>query len=197
MLLYTKVPRTWYDIICTKSGQDLGMSRRTRLKVSETKLIPKKMLPEGISLCRQNVLAFLADARLMIERGNLNHALVSVEFATEEIGKILILKKAMESGEDPVTIKYKVEFLNHDFKSDVAWKFLDSKYQTVFDEGMKFSERIFEKGMWLENTKMNHETRCDCAFVDFSAGRWLLGREINKDLLVGLARHIEEKLQTI
>jgi hypothetical protein len=53
---------------------------------------------------------------------------------------------------------------------------------------------MWQKGMWKENTYAIYETRLDCAFVDFYALRWQLGRDIKKELLINLINHIEEKL---
>jgi hypothetical protein len=50
------------------------------------------------------------------------------------------------------------------------------------------------KGMAQEDTYAEYQTRLDCAFVDFYALRWQIGRDIKKELLVNLINHIEAKL---
>jgi hypothetical protein len=45
--------------------------------------------------------------------------------------------------------------------------------------------------MWIEDTNAEYQTILDCAFVDYYANNWQLGRDIKKDLLEKLISHIE------
>jgi len=164
----------------------------------EDKLIPRKLMPEGIELCKQNIVNFLSEAQLILATGRVNHAYVMVEFAIEELGKIQMLKEALKLQTiDPVIVKGKV-FSSHEGKSEKAWaEVLDRKYRLLFDEGLSFSKRFFERGLFVENTEASHRTRCECAFVDFSANRWIPGCDIKKELLQSQIDHIREKLQKV
>jgi len=163
-------------------------------KVNDDRIIPRAEMPKGIDLCKQNVLAFLNDARLIISENRLSHAYISVQFALEELGKILIFRDKMTSdNSDPLVIKKNEAFSNHSSKTEKAWTFLDTKFKRIFDEGA-FEIGLFVKGMAQEDTYAEYQTRLDCAFVDYYALRWQIGRDIKKELLVNLINHIEEKL---
>jgi AbiV family abortive infection protein len=164
------------------------------LKNTDDRIIPRAEMPEGIALCKQNILDFLSDARLIIAENRLSHAYVSVQFALEELGKILIFRdKLNRDKSDPLVIKQKEAFRFHPSKTERVWTFLDPEFRTIFDEGV-FEDGMVEKGLAVMNTYAEYQTRLDCAFVDFYTLRWQIGRDIKKDLLVNLINHIEEKL---
>lgn len=75
-------------------------------------------------------------------------------------------------------------------RQNVLWKFLDSKYKGIFDEGM-WKNGAWKKGIWKENTYAEYQTRLDYAFVDYYAKRWQIRRDIKKDLLEKLICHIK------
>ena len=151
--------------------------------------IPREKLGEGIELCKKNALDYLQDAKLIIEEKRFNHAYVSVQFAIEELGKIIMLREALkESVEDPILVKESV-FKSHKGKSEKAWSFLDPKYKTIFDEG-DFDDEDFHPRDFHTNTKASHSTRLDCAFVDFESG-WYVGRDIKEELLTKLVKYVE------
>lgn len=150
-------------------------------------------MQEGIDLCKTNIANFLKDARLIIAENRLSHAYISVQFAIEELGKLLLFRDHLEkSTNDPVKLSKGI-FRYHPKKEKRAWEFLDPKFSLIFDEGV-WKEGMWIKGMWQENTTATYQTRLDCAFVDFYAMRWQLGREIKPELLIALINHIEEKL---
>ena len=156
-------------------------------------------MQDGIDLCKRNIADFLADAKLIIAENRLCHALISVEFAIEELGKVLALRDAIKQNlKDAVKVEAWVfgGRDSHHLKSERVWGFLDPKHKTVFDEGV-WDDEIWQHGMWLTNTKISHETRCDCAFVAFIGGKWLLGRDIKQERLVKLISHIEERLPEV
>jgi len=148
-------------------------------------------MKEGIELCKDNILAFLRDARLIIEEGRLNHAYVSVEFAIEELGKIVMLKEALNSSkDDPVLVKDRI-FRSHIGKPEKAFTVLDFKFKTIY-KGI-FNDKIFNPRTFNTGTTVSHRTRLECAFVDFNR-TWHIGKRIKENLLVDLIKHIEEKL---
>jgi AbiV family abortive infection protein len=158
------------------------------------RVVPRAKMPEGIDLCKVNITDFLKDAKLLIDNSTLSHAYISVQFAVEELGKILIFRNKLKTdASDPLVIKHEEAFKYHTDKTKKALKFLGRGYEKVFDEGV-FEKGIVEKGVCVEDTYVEHETRLDCVFVDFYAGSWQLGRDIKKDLLAKLINRIEEKL---
>lgn len=160
------------------------------------RLIPRAKMKEGIDLCKSNILDYLKDARLIMSDGRLNHAYVSVQFAIEEFGKIVMLKDAlMASTNDIVTVKGSV-FTSHKGKSPNAWRILDQKFKTIFGEG-DFDDEDFSHVSFVTDTKASHDTRLDCAFVDFDEGIWHIGRDIKQKLLEELINHIEENLSKL
>jgi AbiV family abortive infection protein len=124
----------------------------------------------------------------------LSHAYISVQYAIEELGKVLIFQDKMTSiATDPLVIRKNEAFGNHPNKTERAWKFLDIKYKKIFDEGI-WQDGMWAKGMWKENTYAEYQTRLDCAFVDYYTERWQLGRDIKKDLLEKLINHVEDMI---
>jgi len=168
----------------------------TRPRTTASRMIPRKLIQQGIDLSKSNVTDFLCDSKLIIAEGRLNHAYVLVEFAIEEVGKIVMLKEALGlSTNDPVEVIEKV-FTSHKEKANKAWTFLDPKYRTIYDEGV-FDEGIFDPDIFQTNTTASHETRLQAAFVDFNGTQWLLGRDIKKNLLEDLVTHIEDSVKKI
>ena len=53
------------------------------------RIVPRARMQEGIEKCKGNVADYLKDACIIAETGRLYHAIISIEFALEEFGKIL------------------------------------------------------------------------------------------------------------
>jgi AbiV family abortive infection protein len=161
------------------------------------RVVERAKMSEGIDLCKTNITQFLKDGRLLIENSTLSHAYISVQYAIEELGKILIFRdKLANDKSDPLTITYEEAFKSHYGKTEKALQFLGKGYDKVFDEGV-WQKGFWEKGFWAEDTYVEHETRLDCAFVDHYALRWQNGRDIKKELLVKLINRIEERLPEV
>lgn len=106
-----------------------------------------------------------------------------------------MLKDALnESKKDTVTIKGNV-FTSHKSKSTNVWRILDEKFKTIFDGD--FDDESFSPVSFLTDTKASHDTRLDCAFVDFDEDTWHLGRDIDKKMLEELIQHIEDHLSKL
>jgi hypothetical protein len=69
---------------------------------------------------------------------------------------------------------YEEAFKSHKDKTDRALQFLGKRYDKVFDEGI-VEEGLIERGLVLEDTFVRHETRLDCAFIDYYANKYLNG----------------------
>src|SRR3990170_1874159 len=144
--------------------------------------IPKAKMQDGIALCKSNAIDFLKDAKLILSDGRLNHAYVLVEYSIEEFGKAVILKEALEASKsDPITVEERV-FTSHKGKSEKAWTMLDINYRTIFDEGL-FDRELFDPDIFDTDTLASHNTRLNCAFVDFNGDCWVLGERIKQELL--------------
>jgi AbiV family abortive infection protein len=166
------------------------------LKCREIKRkIPKEKIQGGIDLCKKNIVDYLKDARTIANEKRLYHAVISAEFAVEELGKILLLKHSLEKDSALVDIDGE-EFCNHHKKAERAWnKVLDRKYQVLF-EGVWDSE-MWDTGMWDEKTEISDTTRLECSFVDYIHNRWVLGKRIDEKLFQDFIFHFEEKLESI
>lgn len=115
-----------------------------------------------------------------------------MQFAIEELGKILMLRKAFkDSKDDPLLVEESI-FKSHKGKSDIAWKFLDPKLKAIYDEG-DFDDEDFHPAYYYTDTKASHETRLNCAFVDWF-DTWHIGRSIKEHLLIRLIEHVEQML---
>jgi AbiV family abortive infection protein len=154
-------------------------------------------MQEGIEKCKNNITDYLKDASLIAQAGRYYHAIISLEFALEEFGKILLLKETMNNCKgDSININSN-EFCSHDRKVERALKILDPshKYRILFES---FAERgLFEAGMLEGETVIGDSTRLDCAFVDFIDNAWTVGRNIKPAFLQDLADVIEKGLKTI
>jgi AbiV family abortive infection protein len=153
-------------------------------------------MQEGIDKCKENIADYLKDAVIIADTGRLYHAIISLEFALEEFGKILLLKETMNNDKSDTVPINGNEFCNHNRKAERALKIIDPrhKFRVLFET---FWERGFwEAGMWGE-TVMGDKTRLDCAFVDFIDNNWMLGRKINPNYIQDLVTVIEQETKKI
>jgi AbiV family abortive infection protein len=156
----------------------------------EGKLIPKAKIQEGIELCKSNIRDYLKDARLIILEGRLNHAYIFVQLAIEEFGKTVMLKEALQSAtSDPILVSHTV-FDSHKNKPEKAFTILDPKVRRIHQGGYGTG---FARGFDI-STEVEHNTRLDCAFVDFDGNYWFRGRTIDKNKLEALIQNIENSL---
>jgi AbiV family abortive infection protein len=152
---------------------------------------------EGIKKCKENITDYLLETELLMSQGKIGHALILAEFAIEEFGKILVIKRAFELDQnDPFVIKGK-KFYDHVTKSRKAWAVLDKKFKILYDEGVCLPNTIFERGVAIEYTLADHEGRLRSAFVDYCSGQWLLENNVKEAYLRNLIAEIRNKLQTL
>jgi AbiV family abortive infection protein len=157
--------------------------------------IPNGRIQEGIDLCKKNIADYLSDAKIIANEGRLNHALISAEFAVEELGKILLLKEYLRSGINPAEINGK-NFCNHVWKANKAWnEVLDRKYQVIFN--FWYSTKWYEAVWYEATTEISDVARLDCAFVDFINNNWTCGKPIDLDLFQAFLTHFEDKMKTV
>jgi AbiV family abortive infection protein len=144
--------------------------------------VPIARMQEGIDLCMKNAADYLLDARMIANEGRLNHALVSAEFAIEELGKMLLLKAHLKEGSNIVEIDGE-QFCDHDKKADKAWnEVLDKEYRMLYTVWLD-NKRWDDTSVWDEKpTKISNVTRLDCGFVDFINNNWTCEKPIDPDL---------------
>lgn len=164
--------------------------------------IPRKLVPQGIELCKRNIADYLDDARTIISKGRLSHAFLSVQHAIEELGKVATLRKEYQkSNDDPILVDAAVFGRNggkgHNIKALEAWKMLDPALKTLHVGG-------FEKGCFSEygfdvDTEASHHSRLKCAYVDFIEDEqlWWIGEALDKSKVLALIDNIEEALKKL
>lgn len=156
--------------------------------------VPRKQMQEGIDKCKCNITDYLSETELLMSQGKLNHAVILVEFAIEEFGKILVIKRAFDlDSNDPIRISAK-KFYDHERKTKKAWTVLNKSYQILFDEGICLPNTVFERGVAVEYTIADHDGRLRSAFVDYCSGQWLLGVDVKEAYLKNLIAHIRDEL---
>ena len=160
------------------------------------RVVPRTRMLEGIEKCKKNIGDYLQDARIIAGEGRLYHAVISAEFAVEELGKILLLKESMNRGNDNVVIDGE-EFCSHPKKAERAWSnILDRKYQVLFEE--TWDNARWDTALWNgRKTVISNKMRLECAFVDFIDNNWTLELDIDVNLFLEFIAHVEEKIKTI
>jgi len=162
------------------------------MNYKKDRIVPRNRMLTGIEVCKNNIEGLLKDAKLLITKSSFCHAYIFVQFAIEELGKILIFREKLETDlSDPLVIPKREAFTHNPMKIQKALKFLGEDVNKVCEGGFErgFFEKAFEQETYVE-----HQTRCDCAFVDFYGSVWHVGASIKKELLVNLINRIEEKL---
>ena len=160
------------------------------------RIVPRERMQEGIDLCKRNIVDYLKDTRIIANEGRLYHAVISLEFAVEELGKLLFLKETMKNEASDIIAIDGFEFCSHNNKVKRALEFLDpqNKYRILFSG---FCVRgLFVAGLLAGETEINSTTRLDCAFVDFLDKKWTIGRNIDLSYLNEFVTIFEEKLPT-
>ena len=156
--------------------------------------VSRNQFQDGINKCKRNITDYLSETELLMSQGRLSHATILLEFALEEFGKVLVMKRAFElDPNDPFKISGD-KFYDHRTKEKKAWTVLDKKYQILFDEGICLPNTLFERGLAVEYTIANHENRLRSAFVDYCSGRWLLGVDVKEIYLQNLINHMRAEL---
>lgn len=161
------------------------------------RIVPRARMQEGIDKCKGNIVDYLKDACIIAETGRLYHAIISLEFALEEFGKILLLKETLDKDKSNALKIDGNEFCNHNRKAEKALKILDptQKYRVLFET--VFKRGVFAADMWKGETVIGDRTRLDCAFVDFLNNNWTLGRNIKPAYFQDLVTLIEQGLEKV
>lgn len=162
------------------------------------------MFQEGIDLCRENVLDYLNEAKIIARKGLLHHAYVSVQLAIEETGKAIWLKDELNnSSTDPVNIpdvvfgKGKNARKSHWVKFERASKMLDPDLLWVC-KGI-FNRKIFDPKIFNAGREASPKTRLLNAYVHFDEKRqkWYIGCNVDKSKLNALIRKVEQVVSAL
>jgi AbiV family abortive infection protein len=161
------------------------------------RIVPRARMQEGIEKCKGNIADYLKDACIIAETGRLYHAIISLEFALEEFGKIVLLKETLDNDKSDALKIDGNEFCSHNRKVERALKILDplQKYRVLFET--VFERGVFVAGMWEGETVIGDRTRLDCAFVDFINNNWALGRNIKPAYFQDLVTLIQQGLEKV
>jgi AbiV family abortive infection protein len=167
------------------------MSNQSKAQKPNSIEIAVNQVPEGITLCKQNILDFLDDARNIIEKGKLHHAYVSFEFALEEFGKIVMLKEALAVSNNG-KISLDKHFRDHIGKSEKAIERLGPDFKSVYKMHWFLAQCL---GVWplFFGTATGHQTRLNCAFVNYKNNKWTIGATIDKDKFIHLINELERR----
>lgn len=144
--------------------------------------LTKKQANLAIGLCIDNSTSFIDDANILFEKNKLNHIIIPIEFAIEELGKAkIILDKIKTTDSDTITLDKQDGWLNHRSKVDVALELIDipvgykQLLGLVFGDGpedylldpLAMAAIEDEVKTLKEKTKKGHDLRLESSFVDF------------------------------
>ena len=168
-------------------------------KDKHPQIIPKEKMSEGIKLCKDNALGFLACSELLIKSDKSKYGVIFFQFAKEEIGKLALFREANNTSNEMISIPEDV-FTNHSTK--------DRKANSLFgrdawlikggfdDERFKIINTFkgFEKPI-----RTNHDVRLKCTFVNYDKGqkKWILGVNHNRDTLLAKLLEVRKKLEEL
>jgi AbiV family abortive infection protein len=165
--------------------------------------ILKNLFQDGIDLCKKNVLDYLNEAKMIIRKGSLHHAYVSVQLAIEEMGKAIWLKDELKnSSTDPVDVPNVIFGIgsgkeSHKRKFEKASKMLNPDLLHVC-KGI-FNRKIFDPNIFDVGKQASPETRLENAYVNFyeKTQKWSIGCNIDKSALNALIRNIEQVVSAL
>src|SRR5512137_2632655 len=104
--------------------------------------IPRAALRQGILTCLSVASLRLHETDLLLTHGLLTQAAVLFSLAVEEFGKASLLRKAYESGQDPVVIE---GFYDHPPKIAAAAAHIDVN-DLLLDNSGAFAAGVFDAG---------------------------------------------------
>lgn len=103
-----------------------------------------------------------------------------------------MLKEALENKtSDKVLIDYNV-FKSHKHKCEKAIEKLGSNFKSVYDMNDFLREEFGIWPLWF-GTSVSHQTRLNCAFVDYRNEKWVIGANIDSIKFVDLINQVEQR----
>ena len=162
--------------------------------------IPRDKIPEGIKRSVEEIKCYLSEAKLLIEKESLRHALIMVQFACEELGRASILKKKFEGAESGDIVEVEDILFggrgSHKYKEDECWRLLEPKLRTIHEGA--FNRRHFTRHFNVSEV-LNHKTRLDVSFIawDPYIKDWKIPPKIDKEKVQDQIKAIEVKLSEL
>ncbi len=154
--------------------------------------IPKSKFQEGIELCKVNVLAYLNEARMIVQKDFLHHAYVNVQLAIEETGKALWLKDELQkSSTDSVDVP-DVVFGKDGGKSH--WLKFQKASKVLNQDLLWVCKGAFDPRHFKTATAASPKTRLLNAYVNYDekTEKWNIGCDIDESVLHALIKNVEQ-----
>src|SRR4030095_7416302 len=139
--------------------------------------IPRGELRIGVLTCLTVASSRLAETDALLSQDLLTQAGVLFTVALEELGKAVLLKRAMDSGSDPAVVD---GFYDHETKLEAAASMIPLDHLRIDQEG--YGEAEYGEGRYSGAVVGDFSTRLSGLYVDWQ-NRWVYGRRVNKETL--------------
>jgi len=165
----------------------------------------------GLDYCINNINSFIEDVEILLEKNKLDHIIIPIQFAMEELGKAkILLDKIKSCSSDKITISTEDGWLDHKKKVEIASHYIDiPNYQKefIFDNSPEFffpdflAEEIIngEVDELKDKAKRGHSIRLESSFVYFDkeTGEPKLGRGLPKEEVEEFLRILDDGLSKL
>jgi len=174
-------------------------------------IITKIQANVGLDYCINNISSFIEDVEILLEKNKLNHIIIPIQFAIEELGKAkILLDKIKSCTSDKITISNKDGWIDHKKKVEIASHYIDlPDYQKkfIFDFSPEYfvpdflAEEIIDEEVneLKDKAKRGHSIRLESSFVYFDkeTGEPKLGRGLPKDEAVEFLQILNDGLSKL
>jgi len=166
-------------------------------KMDKEKKIPKAKIEEGIKFSLQKAEEHLAAAEILIKNNFLDNAVDAIEFAIEEFGRAVYLKKRFHKNLE--TIETALE-KNHWLKYNEAFSVLPKSLKTVWEGTINplFPANYFPKGYFpIVKETISPYTRLNAIFTyyDEKTQSWRSGIRTDKEKLMSIVEEIKRHIE--
>ena len=161
-------------------------------------IITKKQANEAFGLWKDNIHSFILDIEILLKESKLDHIIIPIQFAMEEIGKAKILaNKINESSSDKITLTKYDGWLNHEKKVEIASELIDlPRYQESLLTSLTGYDLVgFPPSFLMDvirddevdelrnKAKQGHSLRLESSFVGFNqeTGDPIIGKGLPKE----------------
>jgi len=152
--------------------------------------IPRAALRQGILTCLSVAGLRLDETDLLLDHGFLTQAAVLFSLAVEEFGKASLLRKAYESGQDPVVVK---GFGDHAPKIAAAAAHLDAN-DLLLDNSGTFDAGVFDAAVFDVGGQVDLPARLSGLYVDWKDGAWKHGVRVDAEVLARSSRNVQRRI---
>jgi AbiV family abortive infection protein len=156
--------------------------------------ISEDYMRQGIRIILSNITKYVEDARLLIQHDSMSHAAVLSLYASEELGKAILLHETLESHKPNVDLKLFRGKEAHDRKMAAAKRLLGDSI--ILQSSVAGRARVpFILG--APDVEASPSLRMDCTYVDFRDGKWSFGSPFLVEHLDGLLNRLEKETATL